>query len=308
MVKGIDISKYQAGINLSAVKNAGMDFVILRAGYTGYGDGVSKAKDTSFETFYTQSKEVGLKVGAYWFTCANTYQKGVDEAKWMYENCLKGKQFEYPIYIDVEDDTGKRYYLRNAGKEATTQGVKGFCETLENLGYYVGIYASDISGFKDLMNIEQLTRYDKWVARYGSKPSYVSEHGMHQYTSSGKINGYSGNLDLNESYKDYPSIIKKGGLNGFGKGQNEILDNIPSNFLPSRGYFKNGDVSENVGKIASFMYKNFPAYTNKKALGNIYGPYLISSIKEFQRRTNLTPDGCTGPLTLAKLKEYGFSY
>lgn len=218
MVKGIDISKYQAGINLSAVKNAGMDFVILRAGYTGYGDGVSKAKDTSFETFYTQSKEVGLNVGAYWFTCANTYQKGVDEAKWMYENCLKGKQFEYPIYIDVEDDTGKRYYLRNAGKEATTQGVKGFCETLENLGYYVGIYASDISGFKDMMNIEQLTRYDKWVARYGSKPSYVSEYGMHQYTSSGKINGYSGNLDMNESYKDYPSIIKNGGFNGYGKG------------------------------------------------------------------------------------------
>lgn len=81
-----------------------------------------------------------------------------------------------------------------------------------------------------------------------------------------------------------------------------------NSFLPSRGYFKRGDVSENVGKIASFMYKNFPAYTNKKALGNIYGPYIISSIKEFQRRTNLTPDGCTGSLTLAKLKEYGFRY
>lgn len=308
MAKGIDISKYQAGINLSAVKNAGMDFAILRAGYTGYGDGVSKAKDSCFETFYNQAKEVGLNVGAYWFTCANTYQKGVDEANWMYENCLKGKQFEYPIYIDVEDDTGKRYYLRNAGKEATTQGVKGFCETLENLGYYVGVYASDISGFKDMMNIEQLTRYDKWVARYGSKPSYVTEYGMHQYTSNGKINGYSGNLDMNESYKDYPEIIKKAGLNGFGKKQNEMVNNAQSNFLPSRGYFKRGDVSENVGKIASFMYKNFPAYTSKKALGNLYGPYLISSIKEFQRRTGLTPDGCTGPITLSKLCEYGFKY
>ena len=218
MSKGIDISKYQAGLDLSTVKKAGYDFVILRAGYTGYGNGTSKAKDSSFEKFYTQAKAVGLDVGAYWFTCANTYEKGVSEANWMYENCLKGKQFEYPIYIDVEDDTGKKYYLRNAGKEAVNQGIKGFCETLESKGYYVGIYASDISGFKELMDVSGLADYDKWVARYGSKPSYVAEYGMHQYTSSGKISGYSGNLDMNESYKDYPSIIKNGGFNGYSKG------------------------------------------------------------------------------------------
>lgn len=77
-------------------------------------------------------------------------------------------------------------------------------------------------------------------------------------------------------------------------------------FLPSRGYFKKGDVSANVGKIASFMRKNFPAYTDKKALGNTYGPYLIAAVKEFQKRTGLTPDGCFGPKTLAMLKKYGF--
>lgn len=77
-------------------------------------------------------------------------------------------------------------------------------------------------------------------------------------------------------------------------------------FLPSRGYFKKGDVSANVGKIASFMRKNFPAYTDKKALGNTYGPYLIAAVTEFQKRTGLTPDGNFGPKTLAMLKKYGF--
>ena len=77
-------------------------------------------------------------------------------------------------------------------------------------------------------------------------------------------------------------------------------------FLPSRGYFKKGDVSPNVGKIATFMRKNFPAYTDKKALGNTYGPYLIAAVKEFQKRTGLTPDGCFGKKTLAMLKKYGF--
>ena len=217
MKKGIDISKYQAGIDLNNIKNNGYDFVIIRAGYTGWGDGESKAIDPSFEDSYKRAKAAGLGVGAYYFTIATSYQEGVDEANWLYNNCLKGKQFDYPIYIDVEDDTGGKQYLRKAGKDATTQGIKGFCEAMEKLGYYVGIYASDISGFKDMMNIDELKDYDKWVARYGKKPEYVTEYGMWQTTSSGKVSGYNGNLDLNEAYKDYPNIIKSNGLNGYSK-------------------------------------------------------------------------------------------
>ena len=82
----------------------------------------------------------------------------------------------------------------------------------------------------------------------------------------------------------------------------------PSNFFPKRGYFKLGDVSANVGKIASFMYKTFPTYTKKSALGNVYGPNLRNAIKEFQKRTGLEADGCVGPVTLRKLEKYGFKY
>lgn len=81
-----------------------------------------------------------------------------------------------------------------------------------------------------------------------------------------------------------------------------------NSFLPARGYFMKGDKHPNVAKIADFMYKTFPAYTNKKALGDYYGNYIIASIKEFQRRTGLTPDGCTGPITLSKLQQYGFKF
>lgn len=81
-----------------------------------------------------------------------------------------------------------------------------------------------------------------------------------------------------------------------------------SSFLPSRGYFKKGDKSENVSKIAQFMRNTFPSYTSSKALGPIYGDNLIKAIKEFQRRTGLTPDGCTGQKTLEMLAKYGFKY
>ena len=77
-------------------------------------------------------------------------------------------------------------------------------------------------------------------------------------------------------------------------------------FLPARGYFKKGDVSENVGKVAKFMRKTFPSYTSEKALGNTYGDNLIKAVKEFQKRTGLKADGYLGKLTLAELKKYGF--
>lgn len=261
MKKGIDISKYQAGINLSNIKNAGYDFVIIRAGYTGWGDGESKAKDPSFEGFYSQAKSTGLGVGAYYFTIAASYQEGVEEAEWLYNNCLRGKQFDYPIYIDVEDDTGGKQYLRKAGKNATTQGIKGFCETMEKLGYYVGIYASDISGFKDMMNINELTDYDKWVARYGSKPSYVTEYGMWQKTSSGKVNGYSGSLDLNEAYKDYPSIIKENGLNGYSKNAQTGTQNISTSNTSETVYtVVSGDTLSGIASKYNTTYQKLAEY------------------------------------------------
>ena len=78
-------------------------------------------------------------------------------------------------------------------------------------------------------------------------------------------------------------------------------------FLPTKGYWTYGDQDARVGKLAAFMYKNFPAYTSKKALGNLYGPYIKRSITEFQKRTGLYPDGIVGKNTYNKLKEYGFN-
>lgn len=79
-------------------------------------------------------------------------------------------------------------------------------------------------------------------------------------------------------------------------------------FLPAKGYWCRGDKDPRIDDLSKFMYKVFPAYTNVKALGPVYGPYLEASIKEFQRRTGLVPDGMTGPKTYAKLQEYGFKY
>jgi N-acetylmuramoyl-L-alanine amidase len=79
-----------------------------------------------------------------------------------------------------------------------------------------------------------------------------------------------------------------------------------TSFFPERGYFKQGDVSANIGKISAFMRKVFPSYTNAKAAGNTYNSYLVKAVKEFQRRTKLNKDGLIGPDTVAELQKYGF--
>lgn len=80
-------------------------------------------------------------------------------------------------------------------------------------------------------------------------------------------------------------------------------------FLPSKGYWGKGDCDERIGELAEFMRKTFPAYTNAAALGNYYGPNIMSAIKEFQKRVGMKSkdcDGNTGPLTYDKLKQFGF--
>ena len=92
------------------------------------------------------------------------------------------------------------------------------------------------------------------------------------------------------------------------KFQEKPNEPIKDEFLPSRGYIKSGDSGRNVYELSKFMYKTFPAYTDERALGDYYGRYIESSIKEFQRRTGLEADGCVGPITYAELQEYGFVY
>lgn len=207
---GIDISSYQSNINISSIKNS-VSFIILRAGFTGWGgDGTGKNKDNCFERFYQDCKKNNIPVGCYWFSCANTYDKGKAEAEYLYNNCLQGKQFEYPIYIDVEDS-----HHQAGNKRGVTDAIKGFCEYLEAKKYYVGVYGSDISTFQDKVYLDELKDYDKWVARYGAKPKYVKNYQMWQSSESGSINGYGENVDTDLVYIDYPLIIKTKGFNGY---------------------------------------------------------------------------------------------
>ena len=206
-IKGIDISHWNGDIDFNKVKASGVEFVIIKAG----GSDRGFYTDPKFKINYEKAKAAGLFVGAYYFVGKKFYGDlaGIADGK-RFADILKGMQFEYPVYLDVET-TDARY------KELATDAAIAFCKTLENAGYYVGIYASDISGFKEKLNHSRLEAYAHWVARYGKEPEVCKEGVIHQYSSKGAVDGIVGSVDLDKSSCDYSKYIIAGGFNGFKK-------------------------------------------------------------------------------------------
>lgn len=154
---------------------------------------------------------------------AKNTSDAVIEAK-IFESCLKNKQFEYPIYCDME--------YGNLSKGENTDICKAFCNYLESRGFYVGIYAN-LNWFKTKLYSEELKSYDKWIAHYVKNIDFSkyknSDYDMWQFTNAGSkyfpTIGVTGEgLDVNICYKkDYPEIIKGAGLNGFKKMEGEKI-------------------------------------------------------------------------------------
>lgn len=202
---GIDVSRWQGSINWAMVKSWGVQFAILRCG----GSDGSIFTDKFFNYNYAECKKLNIPVGVYYIVgkqCTDALA-GLTDAQ-QCARIIQNKKFEYPVIIDFELPG---VYT----KQGNTQAVNTFCKYLENLGYYAMVYASDISGFKDRLILKDLTAYDKWVARYGSKPTYAKPYGIWQYTSAGNVPGINGRVDMNISYNDYPAIMRKHHLNGF---------------------------------------------------------------------------------------------
>lgn len=222
VIKGIDVSEWQGNLtknNWLKVKNSGIQFAILRCGYTTYGKSKKKYVDRYFENNYKICKEIGLPIGVYYYSCATNETEAKEEANFVL-SLIKNKKFEYPVVIDTEDNhninksTNSPVSQASIGKYKLTPLIKTFCEIIESKGYYVSIYASTY-WFKNNLILEDLKLYDKWIAQWSKTVSVSYKYGMWQYSSQGTVNGLSDNIDLDYAYLDYPEIMKKNGLNGF---------------------------------------------------------------------------------------------
>ena len=208
MLKGIDTSYHKGTIDWNAVKASGIEFAIVRAGY----GRLASQKDTKFEEHYAGAKSVGLPVGCFWYSYAMSVTEIKQEAE-VFLQTIKGKQFEYPVYLDFEEKSQFRL-----GKSKCSEMAKAFLDILENAGYYAGIYASK-SPLENYFTEDILNRYTVWVAHYGvSQTSYRYPYDIWQYSETGRVDGVKTDVDLDYCYKTgFPEIIKNAGLNGFPK-------------------------------------------------------------------------------------------
>ena len=225
ILKGIDVSYCQNEVDWDTAKASGLvDFAILQAGY---GRETSQV-DTQFERNYAACKRLGIPCGAYWFSYAMSADEAKREAQ-VFLQTIKGKSFEYPVYMDLE--LAKQFAL---GKAACSAIVDAFLNTLEQAGYFAGLYCSTYY-LDNYLSDSIKSRYTVWCAQYASKCTYQNPYGIWQYNVAGNaeydiigqksIPGIIGECDMDYCYTDYPAIIKAAGLNGFAKSETTTPEN-----------------------------------------------------------------------------------
>ena len=212
--KGLDISTHNGEVDFVTLKASGIDYVILRIGYGSDNSTVSNTgMDTRFEENYAAAKAAGLDVGVYVYSVATNVEEAIEEAKSVIK-WSKGKQYEYPVYFDIESEK----YQGSLTDRERTDLCLAFTETVAEAGYFPGIYAS-YSWLMDEIYMDELDQqYGGWVAAWtssGEPNKDYSEYGMWQYSDCATVNGVNGVCDINVSYIDFPTLIIGGGYNGF---------------------------------------------------------------------------------------------
>lgn len=205
-IKGLDVSEFQGEVDWERVKAAGYKFAMLRAGY-GY-----NTIDKQFRRNASECNRIGLPVGVYWFCYAFSPEKAVQEADGCIDIISKYR-LDYPVCYDIEQASAD--YIEKQGVSFTPalakNVVKSFCDRIEAKGYYAMFYTN--RNFLDTyLGTELSKRYAYWYARYADRFD-GTDCGIWQYTSTGSVPGITGNVDLDLGYTDYPSVIKKAGLN-----------------------------------------------------------------------------------------------
>lgn len=202
--KGIDVSKWQGDINWKKVSNAGIDFAMIRSSF---GD---SNVDQKLKRNVAGCEKYGIPYGFYHYTYARNVSEAKKEARFFLKT-IRNYNPEYPVVLDIEES-----FYDKMSKKQVTDIICTFMEEFENAGYYAMIY-SYANFFKDNTTISRLEKYDIWVACWGDtdklNSSYDYHYGMWQYSSTGKVSGISGEVDLDYAYKDYAGRIRKYGLN-----------------------------------------------------------------------------------------------
>lgn len=194
---GIDVSRWNEEINWNKVKDAGIKYAIIRAGYRGSVTG-TLVEDWYFKENIEGATTAGIPVGLYFFTQATNEVEAVEEASMVLALC-KNYDITYPIFIDTEG-AGGNGRADALDTKTRTAVCLAFCETIRRAGYEAGVYASRNWFNKNIDTSVMTDDIYIWLAEYGDAVTYDKKYHIWQYTSSGRVLGIEGRVDLNLSY------------------------------------------------------------------------------------------------------------
>lgn len=326
-ILGIDVSRHNGNVDWVKVKNSGVKFVILRAGYG------SSTVDSKFVDNIKGAIAANLDIGIYWFSYALNVENAKSEAK----KCLATisaykNKINYPVFYDFEYDSVNNANKNNVKvtKTLVSNMAKAFLEEIKAAGYIPGMY-TNIDYSKNYFTSELLDSYDTWVAQYSTRSTYTGKYTMWQYSESGKVDGISGNVDMNYSFKDYgsnssdspsndsenkapvskPSPLPDSTKASYITSLQSVLNSSYNAGLKINGLYD--DLTKDVVKkhalkkdLSNAHIKWLQGVLNKVmstklAIDGSFGDKTLQALKDFQKKYNLTVDGYAGEQTHAKL-------
>lgn len=256
--KGIDISHHQGDIDFNSLKG-NIDFAMVRTSYGSF------YEDKKYKQNIKGLERINVPYGFYHFSYATSVESAKKEAEG-FINIIKKYNPTYPIVIDIEWSNR----TENVRTDTLISITDTICSMIEKAGYYAMIYAN-LDYFNNKLNDSRLDKYDKWLAEWKSNPTYKKSFGIWQYSSKGQIPGIKGNVDLNISYKDYPSIIKSKKTDG---NRNETSKTNEINYV-----VKKGDTLSLIASKYNTTYQKLASYNNISNPNKIY-PGQIIKIKQ----------------------------
>lgn len=200
---GIDVSKWNKTIDWDEVKDAGIEFAIIRCGYRGAVNG-ALVLDPMYEQNIRGAIEADIPVGVYFFTQAVDEVEAIEEASAVI-SLIEDYDVDYPVFLDSES-TGGTGRADGLSANERTKIHRAFLETVADAGYETGIYGSR-NWLNDQVDMEELSSYKTWLAEYAEVPEYDGYYHMWQYTSKGTVNGIDTNVDLNLCYMNIDTSI-----------------------------------------------------------------------------------------------------
>ena len=191
---GVDVSAYQKEIDWQAVRDSGIRFAMIRLGYRGYGEAGRLVEDEFALKNLEGAAQVGLPIGAYFFSQALNIQEAEEEIAFMLD-ILGDCSLQMPIILDWEIPADNARTADMDPRTLTDIQLR-FCEVMTEKGYTPMVYFNR-SQANELLYLTELEDYPFWLAMYKDRMTYPYQVEMWQYTDRGSVPGITGNVDVN---------------------------------------------------------------------------------------------------------------